>query len=28
VRAAGCFGLLSKPFGVAELFAEVDRHLR
>jgi CheY-like chemotaxis protein len=27
-RAAGCVGFLSKPFGIAELFAEIDRHLR
>jgi signal transduction histidine kinase len=27
-RAAGCVGFLSKPFGITELFAEVDRHLR
>jgi CheY-like chemotaxis protein len=27
-RAAGCIGYLSKPFGIAELFAEIDRHLR
>jgi signal transduction histidine kinase len=26
--AAGCVGYLSKPFGIAELFAEIDRHLR
>jgi CheY-like chemotaxis protein len=26
-RAAGCVGYLSKPFSVAKLYDEVDRHL-